>query len=700
MEAMSEAATVSLPFALETPISALKGVGGQRAAVLAAAGVETIGDLLYRAPLRYEDRTLQTEIGSIEIPTPPVRLRGRLRFVRSRLSPVRRIDVTEAVLEDSTGAIQLVWFGRPYLTSQFSKGDVVAVFGQPRVVDGRLRIDGSAIEPLRNGRQDAAGILPVYSQIGSVAPGVLRRIIEQAIEGALPLLDPVLAELLARLHLPSRSAAMMELHFPRHVVGGKLPAGSPALRRLVFDEFLAYQLSLRMRRGARTADKERAIRVDDAKREQLRRILPFQLTPGQRRVLREIAQDLCSPAPMQRLLQGDVGSGKTIVGLLAASLVVLNGHQVALLAPTEILAEQHYQRTCQLLAGGPVRTALLTGSLSRAERRDLLARLAAGQIDLIVGTHALLQQGVNFASLGMVIVDEQHRFGVEQRRTLVEKGDRVDLLAMTATPIPRSLALTLYGDLDVSTLDDVPPGRSPVRTLVRGASRLPKIFDFLRERIAAGGQAYVVYPIIDENENSSVRSLMKGCGEVREALPDARVDVLHGRMSSADKERVMSAFSRGDLDVLVATTVVEVGVDVAGADFIVIMDADRYGLAQLHQLRGRVGRGERPGVCVLVRDERAGEDVKARLREFAATNDGFAVAERDLRLRGAGDPAGTRQSGMPRFRFGDPVSDLDLMIAARDAAAEMARRSPPAAIAAVAAALAPGLVFSGPGGRD
>ena len=358
---------------------------------------------------------------------------------------------------------------------------------------------------------------------------------------------------------------------------------------------------------------------------------------------------------MYRLLQGDVGSGKTIVALVAALLAIANGHQAALLAPTEILAEQHFRRIRQLVDATGVSVVRLSGSMTPAEKRATREAIATGDAKLVVGTHALVEDSVSFRSLALAIVDEQHRFGVEQRKALFEKGELVDVLVMTATPIPRSLALALHGDLDLSIIDELPPGRTPVRTVVRGSARLPKILEFIDERCAGKAQAYVVYPVIEESDRTDLKPVTTGFNAIRSALPGRRVGMLHGRLPAAEKQATMDAFARGELDVLVSTTVIEVGIDVAAASVMVIMDADRFGLSQLHQLRGRVGRGEGESICVLVRDETSGEDAKSRLREFAATSDGFRVAEMDLEQRGAGDMAGTRQAGMARFRFGDLV---------------------------------------------
>ncbi|HEX3577862.1 MAG TPA: ATP-dependent DNA helicase RecG, partial [Thermoanaerobaculia bacterium] len=407
------------------------------------------------------------------------------------------------------------------------------------------------------------------------------------------------------------------------------------------------------------------IKVDEDLRAEVKRILPFRLTKAQKRVLKEIAGDLQSEKPMYRLLEGDVGSGKTIVALIAAIIMIRNGHQVALLAPTEILAEQHYQRIRQLLDDSVV-VAKATGSMTPGERRTLLAGLRDGFIQLAVGTHALLEERIVFKSLGLAIVDEQHRFGVEQRQRLFAKGDTPDILVMTATPIPRSLALAMYGDLELSVIDELPPGRQQIKTAVRAPEQIERVYHFIDTEIDAGAQVYIVYPIIEESEKSNLKPLTIGFEAMQTRFPNRRVAMIHGRMPPAEKEETMQRFKRGEIDILVSTTVIEVGIDVANASLMLIIDADRFGLSQLHQLRGRVGRGTRQSYCVLVSDKE-----KDRLTQFAKTLNGFDLADLDLKIRGPGELLGTRQSGAMRFRFGNIVRDIALMEKARDLAIEI-----------------------------
>lgn len=656
-------------------IRRIRGVGPQRAEILRRAGIETVRDLLEFLPFRYEDRRVAVPIVSLTPDTPSALLKGCVVAMRARVTRLQRMELLEVAIDDGSAIIDVVWFNQPFLADRIAKGDTLLIYGRPKVSPaGELQfdpVDWERIPP--DGRGELEGrIVPVYSAIGGLPQRWLRGAVAEAMTALPRLEDHVPGELLKGLGLPGISVALAAIHDPPELpesdeqgAGGS----SPAKSRLAFDEFFAFQLAIRARRAMLEKDpKPRAIVIDDEIRASVRRILPFRLTASQKRVLKEISDDMLSSRPMYRLLQGDVGSGKTIVALVAALIAIANGHQVALLAPTEILAEQHFRKLRQLVDGTGLRLLRLSGSMTAAEKRATREATASGEAQLVVGTHALVEDSVSFRSLALAIVDEQHRFGVEQRKALFEKGELVDVLVMTATPIPRSLALAVHGDLDLSIIDELPPGRTPVRTVVRGTARLPKILEFIDGRCAGTGQAYVVYPVIDESERTDLKPVTAGFAAIRAALPNRRVAMLHGRLPAAEKQSTMDAFARGDVDVLVSTTVIEVGIDVAAASVMVIMDADRFGLSQLHQLRGRVGRGEGESICVLVRDESSGEDAKSRLREFAATSDGFLVAEMDLEQRGAGDLAGTRQAGTARFRFGDIVRQRELMEAARAAA--------------------------------
>jgi ATP-dependent DNA helicase RecG len=655
----------------ETPLQFLRGVGEGRARLLETAGLTTVYDLLYFFPFRYEDRRLRVQIADLRKIDRPVTLRGRVVSAGSKISAVRRLKIFEAILDDGTGTIMVVWFNQPYLADKIKRGDQIAIYGQPRLDRyGRLQIESPDYEKIDEAgdSEEEGNIVPVYSSVASITPKVMRRIVSQALPAVAHLEDPLPPAIRQILAIGELQDAIVRIHRPAELDETFLSSRSPAHLRVILQEFFAFQLALRVRRASEESrPKGRTIVVDDAMRAEVRRILPFRLTGAQKRVTKEIADDLRREKPMYRLLQGDVGSGKTIVALIAAVIAIRNGHQVALLAPTEILAEQHYQRIRQLV-GSSLRIAKGTGSMSAGERRTLIAGLREGVIDLVVGTHAILEEKIVFKSLGLAIVDEQHRFGVEQRQKLFEKGDLPDILVMTATPIPRSLALALYGDLELSVIDELPPGREAIKTAVRGAAQIEKIYRFIDEQLGEGAQAYVVYPLIEESEKIDLTPLSQGFETLRQRFPGRRIAMLHGRMPATEKEETMQRYKQGEIDLLVSTTVIEVGIDVGNASTMLIMDADRFGLSQLHQLRGRVGRGTRKSYCVLIRDERSSEEAKQRLRLFEGARNGFDVAEKDLEIRGAGDFLGTRQSGIPKFRFGNIVRDHALMERARDAA--------------------------------
>jgi len=657
-----------------SPLRFLKGVGASRAAALEAAGLSTVGDLFYFFPLRHEDRRHPVRIADLgrNLDT-PVLLRGRVISANAHVSPRRRMKIFEAVIEDGTGGVKLVWFNQGFLADQIQRGDRLSIYGTPRSSSyATLQIESPDWEKLEpeegNAAEEEGAIVAIYSKIANVPPKALRKLIDAALQALPALDDPLPAGVRETLGVIGLRGALAVIHHPPELTGDFLRSRSPAHLRIILQEFFTFQLALRVRRATEEVQKKtRRIGTDDRVRAEVKKILPFKLTAAQRRVVKEIVDDLRDSKPMYRLLQGDVGSGKTIVALIAALIMIRNGHQVALLAPTEILVEQHYQRISQLL-GSSVVVARATGSMSAGERRTLTAGLREGFIQLAVGTHALLEEKIRFKSLGLAIVDEQHRFGVEQRQKLFAKGETPDILVMTATPIPRSLALALYGDLELSVIDELPPGRQLITTRMRTSMQLDRVYRFMDDEMADGAQVYVVYPIIEESEKLNLKPLSRGFETIRTRFPGRRVAMLHGRMSSAEKEETMQRFKSGEIDLLVATTVIEVGIDVANASIMLIVDADRFGLSQLHQLRGRVGRGERKSYCILIAGETAAPDALERLKLFEQTRDGFEVAERDLFLRGPGEFLGTRQAGAARFRFGNIVRDHDLMEKARDTA--------------------------------
>ena len=689
----------------ETPVRFLKGVGASRAKTLEEYGLTAAHDLLWFFPFRYEDRRHPTHIADLgHHLDEAVLVRGRIISAHSKLSPVKRMKIFEAVLEDETGAVKLVWFNQPFLADQIKRGDRFAIFGAPKLSNyGNLQIEGPDWEKFEGDEEDEGAIVPIYSKIGNIPPKALRRIVAESLQALPALEDPLPEDIRETLHVGPLAPALEQLHRPLELNDAFLWRRSSAHRRIILQEFFTFQLALRVRRASEEVKKKnRKILVDDSMRGEVRKILPFKLTRAQKRVVKEIVDDLQSNRPMYRLLQGDVGSGKTIVALIAAMIMIRNGHQVALLAPTEILVEQHFQRISQLLDHSVV-LAKATGSATPAERRPLRAGLRDGFVQLVVGTHALLEEKIEFKSLGLAIVDEQHRFGVEQRQRLFAKGETPDILVMTATPIPRSLALAMYGDLELSVIDELPPGRQAIKTAVRASTQLERIYKFIDDEISSGAQIYVVYPIIEESEKLNLKPLKLGFEAIRARFPNRQVAMMHGRMTPADKEATMQRFKAGEIDILVSTTVIEVGIDVPNASIMLIIDADRFGLSQLHQLRGRVGRGPRKSYCILVSDTESGRlarsgrasraaasqssgatpddggrdgrsPEKERLDLFAETRDGFEVAERDLQLRGPGEFLGTRQSGALRFRMGNIVRDHKLMERARDTAIEVLDR--------------------------
>lgn len=665
---------------LATPLQFLKGVGPRRAADLARAGLTTLEDLLYRFPLRYEDRSRLQPIATIQ-PGRSVLVAGRVLGAEVRTTRRPGFKVFEVIVGDASGAIRATWLNQPYLRDVFTKGQQVTLFG-PAELRGTagmqltnpqyelLTEDGdSGSETIHSGR-----IVPVYEKAGSVTSKVQRKIVHDALE-RLPheLADPLPSQLLAQRQWPTRYAALLALHFPPSDVSvdDLNVFATAAQQRLIFEEAYAFQLGLLARRRYAALDRKAAsITVDDRIRASARAVLPFKLTNGQRQALKEIVEDLQRPQPMNRLLQGDVGAGKTIVALLAALVAMENGLQVAFMAPTEILAEQHFISLSRLLQSSRFSVALLTGGVSAAARRAQLAAIANGSVQLVVGTHALVQGDVAFHRLGLVVIDEQHRFGVMQRATLRTKGLSPDVLVMTATPIPRTLALTLYGDLDVSVIRDLPPGRLPIKTIAKPESRRDEIYAFINEQVDAGRQAYVIFPLVEESDKVDLKAATEMADHLaQDVFPSLRIGLLHGRMKGDAKDSVMKAFAAGELDILVSTTVVEVGVDVPNASIIVVEHAERFGLSQLHQLRGRVGRGKHQSFCCLVYQSPLSEEARGRLKAMTDTTDGFEIAERDLALRGPGDFFGTRQAGVPTFRLVDLVRDREMLAEAQRAAA-------------------------------
>ena len=665
---------------LRLPLQYLKGVGPRKAADLKKAGLHTVEDLLFRFPTRYEDRSRLQPIISLR-PGQTSAIAGEV--LHASLSFTRRagFKLFTALVQDESGQIQVVWPNQAFLKDVIRPHQRIVLFGKVEIWGSRgLQITDPEFEIIREpgagNREPESGnrehetlhtgrIVPVYERTGSVTTNMQRRFVWQAIE-QLPaaLFDPVPADLSARHGWPGRREAIRAAHFPD--AGTPLETlnrfGTPAQQRLIFEDFFVFQAGLALRRHENAQVKKVLVcRVDDRIRAAARAVLPFKLTPGQRDALAEIVADLQKTWPMQRLLQGDVGAGKTIVALLAAIVAMENGYQVALMAPTEILAEQHFRTIVGCLKDQQYRVALLSGRVTPATRKTLLPAIERGEIDLLIGTHALVQEHVRFRALALAVIDEQHRFGVVQRGTLAAKGLNPDVLVMTATPIPRTLALTACGDMEVSVIRGLPPGRKPIRTIVKPDSRRDEVYTLIREQLRRGRQAYVVYPLVEESEKVDLKAATAMAEELTRVFAEFRVALLHGRMKSADKDAVMRAYVAGDIRLLVATSVVEVGVDVPNAAVIVIEHAERFGLSQLHQLRGRIGRGEHESLCVLLYQAPWSDEARDRLKAMADTQDGFVIAEKDLQIRGPGDFFGTRQSGLPQLRAGDLTRDADLL---------------------------------------
>jgi ATP-dependent DNA helicase RecG len=700
-----------------TSVQYVKGIGPRLAELLAAKSIETLDDLLHYLPFRYEDRLnprgiAELRAGEMATVIAEVRTSGLFR--------TRRMPIFQMTAGQGRTRLKCIWFNATYLRDKFKPGQIVALYGkveedyrggelqltQPQFeIIGEASDDGGAdsAEQKLAASLEIGRIVPIYESAGQgrLTSRWFRRIIHTALESLPPdLPDPIPAVVRGHLSLISPREALQKVHWPDagESLEDLLSSRTPAHIRLIFEELFFVELGLELKRREQKAQTGIAFQLDDRARAAIKKILPFHPTGAQKRVLKEIACDMEKPFPMRRLLQGDVGSGKTIVAFEAGIIAMENGYQVALMAPTEILAQQHYFSARRILERAGYRVVLLTGSMEDERKRETRRHIAQGNAQLVIGTHALIEQKVEFAKLGMVIVDEQHRFGVLQRFKLMKKssedrgagvvtGDspvqaeqssaaspEPDVLVMTATPIPRTLALTLYGDLDVSVIDEMPPGRTPILTRCVSDERSPEVWDFVRKQVAAGHQVYVVYPVIEENEETELKAAMKMYKELSKRIfPDFRVAVLHGRMEPDLKEQVMRLFQKGELDILVATTVIEVGVDVANATMMVIEHAERFGLAQLHQLRGRIGRGAAKSYCVLMTGGKVSEDGERRLDAMVRTNDGFKIAELDLELRGPGEFFGTRQAGMPSFQVANLIRDRQLIEAAkREAAAVLA----------------------------
>ena len=654
-----------------SPVSSVKGIGKVFAAELNKRGVHTIYDLLYLLPRSYQDRRAFISIRDIRAGQSAL-IKGTITGIRRRRFTYR--TVLEMVIRDGTGTISARWTGSPRYLFRFRAGEEIVIYGQFRTFASLLvTYHPEIIE--KGDHQDVGRLVPVYPEIEGISSRRMRRILADAvIRFTQDLEDPLPQQIRDSTGLPRLDLAFREVHFPTESTPRELLAQrAPGQRRLIFDEFFTLQLALALKRGK--ARRKLGIAFEKKDVHRLYRLLPYKLTTSQTRVLHQVLADMNRPVPMNRLLQGDVGCGKTVVALIAAWVAVKNGYQVAFMAPTQILAEQHCFSTQGLVQDMNLSSALLTSGMG-TRGDEVRHDVEKGKVEILIGTHALIQESVAFRRLGLVIIDEQHRFGVAQRALLRDKGLSPDLLTLTATPIPRTLGLTLYGDLDISVIDELPPGRQPIQTrLVREGDR-NKIYEIIKAEINKGRQAYMVYPLIEESEKMDLNAATQRAEQMECALPEFRIALIHGKMPLEQRAAIMREFKNGATDILVSTTVIEVGIDVPNATLMIIENAERFGLAQIHQLRGRVGRSSYPSQCLLVTPLTKTGLAGTRLRVIEKTTDGFKIAEEDLVLRGPGEFLGVKQSGFYQFRAGNLMRDASILSEARQQAFQLVEDEP------------------------
>ena len=655
---------------LEVSARYIKGVGPSKLGLLNRLGIETVGDLLYCVPRRHEDRSRICRVSEVRP--------GNLETIKVKVlafgdrTTKRGMNIFQLAVGDSTGVMHATWFNQPYMKDKFKVGHELVLHGK---VEKHiyLQINNPEYEILEDTKDDSAHIgriVPIYPLTEDITQRWFRNVMKFTVDNYVDAAQDMLPyDIKRRNDLMPLKQALRNAHFPVSEVVLK-----KAMRRLIFDEFLLLQAGIALKRATIKIDLtgySHNLKGDLVER--FKKLLPFEFTNSQKKVIKEIQEDMQSLKPMNRLLQGDVGSGKTIVALYALILAIQGGYQGALMVPTEILADQHYKNVTNLLKELNIKIALLSGDLKPKERDRRKHMIEVGEADLVIGTHALIQQGVRFKKLGLAVIDEQHKFGVAQRALLKSKSQNPDVLVMTATPIPRTLAMTVYGDLDISVIDELPPGRKEIKTLYFQEKNREKAYKIAGEQVALGRQAYVVYPVIEESQRSDLRGAVKMRDELSEFFPDLKVGLLHGRMKSKEKEKIMLDFKEKRIDILVSTIVIEVGVDIPNSSTMIVEHAERFGLSQLHQLRGRIGRGSHISYCILVSDPK-NDEAKSRIKAMLKTQDGFKIAEEDLEIRGPGEFFGTRQHGLPELKIGNIVRDRGIMELARAEATELIKK--------------------------
>lgn len=658
---------------LDTPLRYLKGVGPKKAKIFNKAGINTVEDFLYYFPRRYEDRTKFTPIaqlneGSLQTIKAEVLASGQRQSWRKR-----RFNILELAVGDDTGRISCIWFNQPYLRDYFQPGTILILYGRIERYGSRLQMAQPEFEVVSGqGEEESLNIgriIPIYSLLQGLTQRSIRRFIKEILEEYLSKTNDFLPfDIRSRNNLLNLSKSLNQIHFPENLQLQKL-----AYERLSFEEFFLFQVLLALRKSKKKEKRGIAHKVNQQLVDSFISGLPFELTKAQKNCLKEIIADMASLEPMQRLLQGDVGSGKTVVAFIASFVAIQGGYQAALMVPTEILAKQHFEKiSFQLSVLGSqkkeIKVGLLISGLAKKEKERIYQEIKEGKIDLIIGTHALLEENVGFRNLGLVVIDEQHKFGVGQRALLPQKGDNPDVLIMTATPIPRTLAITLYGDLDISVINEMPPGRLPVQTMHFDKNNQNKAYSIAREQLNLGHQAYIVYPVIDESYVLDIAGAKKMYEQLKGVeFKEFKVGLIHGRLKQDEQGQVMAKFKNRELDILVSTTILEVGIDIPDATCMIIEHAERFGLSQLHQLRGRVGRGKDKSFCLLVSNSET-EEAKARIAAMVKYNDGFHIAEEDLRIRGPGEFFGQRQHGLSELKIANPLLQLQLLKKAREEA--------------------------------